>query len=137
MNMTPKRKAGRPAYEPTPKERGQVKMLAAFGTREDDICKLMGFSTTVLRKYFSQEMDLGHIEANAQVAQTLFKMATDKDRPNVAAVIFWLKTRAQWRDVSPPIKEAREIEAENADKGTSWAGLLAEPTIIGQPSRLQ
>lgn len=131
----PKRKTGRPAYEPTDKEREQVKMLAAFGTREDDICKLIGLSTPTLRKHFWQELELGHIEATSKVAQTLFRMATDKDKPNVAACIFWMKVRAGWRETAPSapapgVKEQRDQDAKTAETGTSWEGLLAEPARL-------
>jgi hypothetical protein len=132
MTTTPaKRRAGRPAYEPTDKERAQVKMLAAFGVREDDICKLLSISPPTLRKHFWQELELGHIEANAKVAQSLFKMATDPSKPNVAAAIFWLKVRAGWKDrADVGVKEQREEAAKTADEGTSWEGLLSEPATM-------
>jgi len=131
MNTPTKRRAGRPAYEPTDKERAQVKMLAAFGVREDDICKLLGISPPTLRKHFPGELELGHIEANAKVAQSLFRMATNPAKPNVAAAIFWLKVRAGWKDPGAVgAKEQREQDAKTADAGSSWEGLLAGPATV-------
>lgn len=132
MTTPTKRRAGRPAYEPTDKDRAQVKLLAAFGVREDDICKLLGISPPTLRKHFRDELELGHLEANAKVAQSLFKMATNSTKPNVAAAIFWLKVRAGWKDANAvPVgaKAQREEDSKTAEAGTSWDGLLAGPAI--------
>lgn len=120
-------KPGRPAYKPDDKTRAQVKMLAAMGVPDYDIAKVVGVSGPTLRKHFMAELETGHITANAQVAQSLFNQATNKEKPNVAAAIFWLKCRAQWREdgrEEPGKKEAREVLSRVADKGTEWDGLL-------------
>lgn len=119
-------KTGRRAYKPDDKTRAQVKMLAAMGVPDFDIAKVIGISSPTMRKYYMVELETGHIEANAQVAQSLFKQATNKDKPNVSAAIFWLKCRAGWReDVEDSSKkEARELLSKVADKGTDWEGLL-------------
>lgn len=120
-------KPGRPAYKPDDKTRAQVKMLAAMGVPDYDIAKVVGVSGPTLRKHFMAELETGHITANAQVAQSLFNQATNKEKPNVAAAIFWLKCRAQWREdgqEEPGKKEAREVLSRVADKGTEWEGLL-------------
>jgi hypothetical protein len=79
-----------------------------------------------MRKYYTAELEIGHIESNAQVAQSLFKQATKLDKPNVAAAIFWLKCRAGWSEQSDEMgkKEAAKVLAKAADVGTSWEGLL-------------
>lgn len=97
--MTTK-KPGRPAYEADEKTRAQVKMLAAMGIPDYDIAKVIGLSGPTMRKYYMAELETGHIEANAQVAQSLFKQATNKEKPNVSAAIFWLKCRAEWRETT-------------------------------------
>ena len=120
-------KMGRPAYEPTERDRAQVKMLAAMGVPDYDIAKVMQLSGPTLRKYFFHELESGHIEANAQVAQSLYKMATDKDKPNVSAAIFWLKTRARWSEAKEEElgkKEIARIAAQSAGKDTAWENLL-------------
>ena len=103
-------KTGRPAYSPDGKTRAQVKMLAAMGVPDYDIAKVVGVSGPTLRKHFMAELETGHIEANAQVAQSLFKQATNKDKPNVSAAIFWLKCRAEWR-------ETQAVELTGKDGG--------------------
>lgn len=120
-------KPGRPAYEADEKTRAQVKMLAAMGIPDYDIAKVIGISRPTMRKYYMAELETGHIEANAQVAQSLFKQATNKDKPNVSAAIFWLKCRAEWREDGKEEmgkKEAREVLSKVAARGTDWEGLL-------------
>jgi hypothetical protein len=121
---------GRPAYEPTPKDRANVQLLASVGTREGDIAKVVGVSQPTLRKYYATELDTGHILATARVAQSLYRMATDKDKPNVAAAIFWLKSQAGWRDIpsdNTPLGTKAEAAA-NARRpppdGSGWEDLL-------------
>lgn len=120
-------KMGRPPYEPTEKDRQQVKTLAAMGVPDYDIAKVMQLSGPTLRKHFFHELESGHIEANAKVAQSLFKMATDSEKPNVSAAIFWLKTRARWSEAKEEElgkKEIARIAAESAGKNTEWENLL-------------
>lgn len=126
------RKPGRPAYEPTDKDRAQVSLLAAMGVPDYDIAKVMQVSGPTLRKYFAQELEVGHIQANAKVAQSLFRQATDQTKPSVAATIFWLKCRAGWRETATPDgswepigkKEQANVDAVTAAAGTDWADLL-------------
>jgi hypothetical protein len=54
-------------------------------------------------------------------------MATDKDKPNVSAAIFWLKTRARWSEAKEEElgkKEIARIAAQSAGKDTAWENLL-------------
>src|SRR5260370_2109697 len=96
----------RPRFVPTKAQREQVRTMSAYGIKQEDIAKVLGFrSPKTLRVHFREELDRGAIEANAQVAQSLFKMATSCRYP--ATTIFWLKTRARWREDSPV--EARPV----------------------------
>lgn len=120
-------KMGRPPYEPTEKHRAQVSLLAAMGIPDYDIAKVMQLSGPTLRKYFAHELEVGHIQANAKVAQSLFKQATDQTKPSVAAAIFWLKCRAGWReDAVADIGKKEQVQqaAETAHHGTGWDSLL-------------
>jgi hypothetical protein len=130
MSDIEKKGPGRPAYEPTEKERRQVKTLSGMGIPDYEIAKVMQVSEPTLRKYFAHELDIGHIEANAQVAQSLFRQATHAEKPNVAATIFWLKCRAGWKEAEhAPLgkKEQRELDAQTAEQGTGWEDLLSPP----------
>ena len=74
-----------------------VRTLSAMGIKQKDIARMVGMqSPKTLREHFRDELDKGAVEANATVAKTLFAMATSGKIP--AATIFWLKTRARWRE---------------------------------------
>lgn len=87
----------RPRFVPTEEQRRTVKSMSAFGIKQEDIATVLGLrSSNTLRKHFRKEIDRGAIEANMHVAQSLYQMATSKEFP--AATIFWMKTRAGWRE---------------------------------------
>src|SRR3954454_17328002 len=87
----------RPTFLPTTDQRRQVRSMAAYGIKQEDIARSVGLrSPKTLRRHFREELDRASTEANAQVAQTLFKLASSGKSP--AATIFWLKARAGWRD---------------------------------------
>lgn len=86
---------GRPSFKPTDAQRRMVRSLAAYGAKQDLIAAVLEQSSRTLRKHFRSELDRAAVEANAQVAQRLFKEAVDG---NITAAIFWLKCRANWRE---------------------------------------
>jgi len=120
-------KMGRKPYEPDERTRAQVKTLAGMGVPDYEIAKVIGLSGPTMRKYYMAELETGHIEANARVAQSLYAQATSKTKPSVAAAIFWLKCRAGWRE-EPGDEAGKKATAallsKVADKGTDWEGLL-------------
>jgi hypothetical protein len=75
--------------------REKVRYLAGVGVRQDDIAKILGCAPKTLRKRFRDELDRGVAEANATISGYLFAAAK---AGNIAAIIFWLKTRANWRE---------------------------------------
>ena len=75
--------------------REKVRHLAGVGVRQDDIAKIIGCAPKTLRKRCRDDLDRGVAEANATVSGYLFAAAK---AGNVAAQIFWLKTRAHWRE---------------------------------------
>ena len=90
--------------------REKVRYLAGVGVRQDDIAQIIGCAPKTLRKRFRAELDRGVAEANAAVCGYLFAAAK---AGNISAIIFWLKTRAHWRegampDAPPPRAEAEE-----------------------------
>ena len=88
-------KVGRPAHLPNADTRNRVYMLSTVGTRHEDIASVLSISHDTLVKYYKEELDNGRIEANASVAETLFKQAKEG---NTTAMIFWLKSRARWKE---------------------------------------
>lgn len=89
------RKAGRPPHLPNADTRNKVYMLSTVGTRHEDIASVLSITHDTLVKYYKEELDKGRIEANASVAETLFKQAKEG---NTTAMIFWLKSRARWKE---------------------------------------
>jgi predicted transcriptional regulator len=82
---------------PDDKSRSLVKTLAAVGTRYVDIAHKLGITDDTLRKHYKPELEDGRIDANAQIANTLFQQAK---KGNMTAAIFWLKTRAGWKETN-------------------------------------
>ena len=90
----------RPQLTVTDEQRRLVKSMSAVGVPHEDIARKIGIrSSKTLRKHFREELDLGMIDANYKVGKTLFELATGGDE--VAATIFWVKTRKLFREPSP------------------------------------
>jgi hypothetical protein len=80
----------------------------------EDIALRLKISSDTLVKYYQEELDEGRIDANSAIAGTLFNQAK---KGNTAAAIFWLKTRARW-------KETQSHEHSGVDGGEiriAWA----------------
>lgn len=97
---------GRRAHRPDPALRRQVEAMAAYGIPEIDISRVVGVDPKTLRKHYREELDLGETKANAQVAGFLFNAARTG---NVTAQIFWLKTRAKWRETPLELRHSGSI----------------------------
>lgn len=69
--------------------------MTGCGISQDDIATVLDIDPQTLREEFRAELDSGAIKATAQVAQSLFRLATEG---NVTAAIFWMKARAGWRE---------------------------------------
>jgi hypothetical protein len=85
--------------------REKVRHLAGLGVAQDDIAKIIDCAPKTLRKCFRDELDRGVAEANATISGSLFGAAKGG---NVTAQIFWLKTRAHWREqkaANDPVSE--------------------------------
>jgi hypothetical protein len=104
---------GRPVHQPDPVMRRQVQAMAAYGVPEPDIAKVIGIDPKTLRKHYRDELDTGQIKANTKVAESLYRKALGDGSQSVTAAIFWLKTRARWKetvvsevthDVADPIR---------------------------------
>ncbi len=106
---------GRRAHRPDPGQRRQVEAPAAYGIPEADISGVVGIDPKTLRKYYREELDLGETKANAQVAGFLFNAAKNG---NVTAQIFWLKTRAKWRETPMELRHSGAIARKDLSELT-------------------
>lgn len=118
----------KPPHEPSDKDRKTVESMASYGIRHEDIATVIGIDDKTLRKHYRRELETAAAEANARVAESLFKQATRKTDPSVPAMIFWLKVRAGWTEksaleivskMSDEELEAKAVELLSRGKGTA------------------
>ena len=113
----------RRAHEPDPVQRRQVEALAAYGIPADEIGRVVGIDPKTLRKHYRDELDLGATKANAQVAGFLFAAARSG---NVTAQIFWLKTRARWKEPPADLRHCGTLGTYEVGDGSARARLEAQ-----------
>ncbi len=111
----------RPSHKPDNVHRRQVEAMAGYGIPEVDIAKVIGVDAKTLRKHYREELDIAHVKANSAVAQSLFKKATGDGPQSVTAAIFWLKTRARWKETL-----VSEVTHDIADPITAMMGRIAQ-----------
>jgi hypothetical protein len=95
------RTGGRPPFEVTEANRDLVLAMTVNGVTAEEVAETLGISPPTLLKYFREELEHGRRNANAKVARSLYRRAIkaeDGDKAAVTAAIFWLKTRAHWRE---------------------------------------
>jgi hypothetical protein len=85
----------KPPHKPTEATRQTVQLHTMVGTTQSDISRVLDIDEKTLRKYYRDELDLAHAKANATIGGALFNKARGGD---TAAMIFWMKTRAKWRE---------------------------------------
>jgi hypothetical protein len=85
----------RAKLNPTAEQRLEVRKLASFGMKHEQICAILNLaSVTTLHRYFRKDLASGRLNAAVRVRGTLFKLATSgKD---AGMTMFYLKTRARW-----------------------------------------
>ena len=98
---------------PTEEERHLVEVLVAGGTPKATIAKAMGISMNSLKRHYREELEHGLEIANAKVVRRLFRLIEQGSTP---AAIFWLKTRAGW-------KEGQVIEVERKQEAHDFSQL--------------
>ena len=106
--------------------REKVRHLAGVGVRQDDIARIIGCAPKTLRKRCRDDLDRGVAEANAVVSGSLFAAAKGG---NVVAQIFWLKTRAHWRESA-----AQSDAASGSGSGGNPPVVLCCPTTAETPN---
>ena len=127
MSGTVKKKRKSPVamkYHPTPEDRQKVEQMAAFGLTQEQIASIMGISKKTLENHYRVELDQGVAKATVVVAQSLVRTATQgKGMPAVTAAIFFLKTRARWREVE-------RLEVTGPEGQPLQIGVVASPAKV-------
>lgn len=86
--------------QPTSVLQQQVEAMAGYGIPEPAIARVLEVDPAELRRRYGTELDNGEVKANARVAENLYRKATGEGREAVTAAIFWLRTRAGWKETS-------------------------------------
>ena len=125
---------GRPAFEPSEKDRRIVEAMSGWAIAQERIAKVVGCDPKTLRKHFAAELEMGSAKLEAQLAQNLLRIAQGSDRQALIATIFALKARFGWVEALAPLrereypmgkKERAELAAREAAGG--WGDLLRPP----------
>jgi hypothetical protein len=106
--------------------------MAAYGIPEADIATVIAIDPKTLRRHYRRELDTGHIKANTRVAEFLFRKATTDGHQCVTAAIFWLKTRARWKETM------LDEQAAASERPTVIIRTIVEPPprdVNGRPTR--
>jgi hypothetical protein len=82
-------------HAPTAATRSLVELHTSVGTRQEVIADLLEIDPKTLRKHYRKELDHSVAKANAAIGGALFSKAKSGD---TASMIFWLKTRAGWKE---------------------------------------
>ena len=112
------------AHQPDPTSRRQVEAMAAYGVPEADVATVLGIDPKTLRKHYRQELTTGAIKATTKVAESLYRKALGDGSQSVTAAIFWLKTRAHWKETV-----VNEVQHEVGD---SIAALMLRIAATGK-----
>ena len=109
-------KPGRPCWSPSEADLEKVKTMASLGIQQEKIAKVFKVSEKTLRKNCKTELETAEAIANAAVGRFLYDAATGKETylkedgtvgirhigvssATVTAAIFWMKTRAHWKEM--------------------------------------
>jgi hypothetical protein len=86
-------------FMPTDAERAQVRKMAGHGLTHAMIARLIrdGISVKTLLRCFPHELEWGRANATAKLAECLYERAL---AGCVVSTLFWLKCRANWREVN-------------------------------------
>lgn len=90
-------------HNPTDETRKAVKSETAMGVSQEVVAQGIGISVDTLAKYYRDELDTASERACSAVAGYLYTTATGKNPQATAsdavrAGMFWMKTRAGWRE---------------------------------------
>ena len=96
----------------------RVEAMAGLGLSAADIACALDLDPEVLKNTYGRQLRTGRIKANSRVAESLYRKATGEGREAVIAAIFWLKSRANWKETivnehtgtdGNPIEQVTEI----------------------------
>jgi hypothetical protein len=106
----------------TDETRKLVNAMAGFGLDEDQISVIVGISADQLRATYAHELATAPPKMVARVAQSLFQMATDQNRPNVTAAMY---LHNKWSGGAEKVEEMGKKDAQKVKAKLVAAGKFA------------
>lgn len=118
-------------HEPTAETRQTVQIHATVGTQQTVIAAILDIDVKTLTKYYRPELETSRAKANAVVGGHLFNKAKGGD---TAAQIFWMKTRAGWKEqhgVEITGRGGGPVETINMEMTEQQAMQIYQATLSG------
>lgn len=108
-------------HVPTDATRQTVQIHSTVGTRQEVIADLLGIDPKTLRKHYREELDQSVAKANAVIGGALYNKAKGGD---TTAQIFWMKTRAGWRET---------MDLTSDGKAITFGSIILAPLTANNP----
>lgn len=96
---------GHNKFVPTEEQIGIIKGCAAAGTPIEDVCELLdGIDRKTWMALLQRDPEIashyknGQAMAHMRVGRTLYQRATDTEKPDITAAIYYTKARMGWRE---------------------------------------
>ena len=126
---------GRPEFEPTWRQREDVKLCKADNWSDERIARLLRISRTTLLKYFAEELEHGADLVRMDILRNLKAASAKGSRPAAEAILKLPGLVAPLEQLptpeDPPAateavgkKEQASRDAQSAHQGTSWGQIL-------------
>lgn len=108
---------GRPPWEPSTKDREQVKTLAGRGVPEKMIAAIIGVDKNTLRKHCANELTTGRAFAVANVMGATYKAAMAGEFKHAQ---LFLANMADWH-LTQKVEHSGRIDTERLERGKARA----------------
>ena len=125
---------GRPEFEPTQRQREDVKLWASDDWTEDRMAAQLGISRNTLRKHFAEEIQYGADKIRTMVLRDL-QRSSAAGRTGASAKLLELTEKVRppgppkppsEEEEAPPLgkKAQAKVDAMTANKTPGWSGLV-------------
>jgi hypothetical protein len=136
-------------FAPTPDQRGNVEAMTGFGISQEEICRLIRnpetgrpIDTKTLQLHFADEIETGHIKANATVGRIAYATITaapggiPDNHGRVELTKFWLARRMGWTETNVHRHEGQIDSGDAVGEKLirSFDRLAAEGAVAGENS---
>lgn len=117
----------------TAEQAKRIHTLSGIGMNIDQIARIENLSESTLKRLYQKELTEGREAAISNVSKTAYQMAMSGKVP--AMTMFWLKTRARWREVhaiehSGP--DGKPIETKQTEPTKEQLKRMAEEIVNGK-----